>query len=429
MDDAAREPQSLKARPQANAGPRDGGRERPFDRDAVLLTATSFIVLFSTVGLAVWGLPFFYDFFVQQFGWTRSQVTSGNALSKLVVGPALGFFTGWMVDRFGPRRLMMAGVIMVSMALIGLGGISSLGMFYFFYLFNALGYLCGGPLPNQVLLSRRFDKSRGKAMGIAYLGIGLGGAVVPLISNALVQRLGWQAALQVLGVLVFAVAFPMAYFVKESPAKGPEGVATPEPPTKSVFRSGPFYLLVIGSMCSIAALNGTQQNLKLFLSLDQHYTQGAAARILSLVLAASIAGRVLMGWLADRYPKKYVMLFIYLLIAIAIPLLFLVEVPAAMYVFAVIFGIGLGGEYMIIPLMTAEIFGVRMLGRLMGAILAADGVAEAVSPWLIGRMRDATGSYSMGFIVLIGMAFMGAAVVAALPKSQRTALVCATSDG
>jgi MFS family permease len=268
-------------------------------------------------------------------------------------------------------------------------------MFYFFYLFNALGYLCGGPLPNQVLLSRRFDKSRGRAMGIAYLGIGLGGAAVPWISHTLIQLWGWQTALQALGLLVFVLAFPMAFFVKE-----------PGRQTAS-------------SACSIGAVNGAQQNLKLFLSLDQHYTQVAAARILSLVLASSIAGRLLMGWLADRYPKKYVMLFIYTLIAVAIPLLFFAESPAAMYVFAVIFGIGLGGDYMIIPLMTAEIFGVRILGRLMGVILAMDGVAEAVSPWLIGRMRDATGDYSSGFAVLIGMALLGAVVVAALPKPRR----------
>ncbi len=393
--------------------------EHPLARDAVLLTATAFIVLFCTVGLAVWGLPFYYDFLVQQFGWTRSQVTSGNALSKLLVGPALGFFAGWMVDRFGPRRLMMAGITMVSVALIGLGSISTLGMFYFFYLFNALGYLCGGPLPNQVILSRRFVQSRGRAMGIAYLGIGLGGAMVPWISHALVERFGWQTALQVLGLTVFVVAFPMAFAVQEPPVPRAAPGPAPDVPAKSFFKSAPFYMLIFGSMCSIAALNGTQQNLKLYLSLDEHYTQAMSTRILSLVLASSIAGRLLMGWLADRFPKKYVMLLIYTLIAAAIPLLFLAENPGVMYAFALIFGIGLGGEYMIIPLMTAEIFGVKALGRLMGTILAADGVAEAVAPWVIGRIRDATGSYSMGFLVLIGMAVLGAAVVAALPAPRR----------
>ena len=100
------------------------------------------MVLFCIVGLALWGLPFYYDFMVQQFGWTRAQVTSGNALSKLVVGPLFGFIAGWIVDRFGPRRIMMAGILMAGVALIGLGGISTLGMFYFFYFFNALGYVC-----------------------------------------------------------------------------------------------------------------------------------------------------------------------------------------------------------------------------------------------------------------------------------------------
>src|ERR1700746_3711068 len=126
-------------------------------RDAYQAAITAFVVLFWIVGVSLWGLPFFYDFMVQQFGWTRAQVTSGNALSKLVVGPVFGFLAGWVVDRFGPRRLMMIGILMAGLALVGLGSISSLGMFYFFYFFNALGYVCGGPLPNQVLLTQRFD--------------------------------------------------------------------------------------------------------------------------------------------------------------------------------------------------------------------------------------------------------------------------------
>lgn len=390
------------------------------EKGALHATATAFLVLFCIVGLALWGLPFYYDFMVQQFGWTRAQVTSGNALSKLVVGPAFGFIAGWTVDRFGPRRLMMAGILMAGAALIGLGGITTLGMFYFFYLLNALGYVCGGPLPIQVLLSRWFDNSRGKAMGIAYLGIGLGGASVPWISHALVQHFGWQAALRTLGVLIIVIAFPMAFLVKEAPGPQKERRAAAAPaPVKGAFKTIPFYLLALGSMCSIAAVSGTQQNLKLFLSLDQHYTQGEAARILSLVLTFSIVGRLLMGWLADRISKKYVMLLIYTLVAAAIPFLFFERAKAAVYLFAVVFGIGLGGDYMIIPLMTAEIFGVQVLGRLMGVILTADGVAEAVSPWLIGRLRDATGSYSRGFLALIGLALLGAIAVAALPRRRR----------
>src|SRR5438046_6206504 len=187
-----------------------------------LVAATSFTALFSIVGLALYGLPLYYDLMVRDFGWSRTQVTSGNALSKLVVGPVFGFAAGWVVDRFGPRRLMMAGIAMAGVALIGLGRMTALWMFYFFYLLNALGYVCGGPLPNQVLLSRWFDAARGKAMGVAYLGIGVGGAIVPKLAVWLIERVGWQGALQVLGALIIVVALPLALVVKESP-DGPAG--------------------------------------------------------------------------------------------------------------------------------------------------------------------------------------------------------------
>jgi sugar phosphate permease len=378
--------------------------------------ATSFLALFSIVGLALYGLPLYYDYMVGEFGWSRTQVTSGNALSKLVVGPLFGFLAGWIVDRFGPRRLMLAGVVMAAAALVGLSWMSALWMFYGFYLLNALGYVCGGPLPNQVLLSQWFREGRGKAMGFAYLGIGIGGAVVPLLSYWMAGLWGWRGSLRALGVLVLVLAGPMAYFTKEAPghvrdAGADSGLA----PLRAVFRQPAFYLLAIGSMCSIAAVGGTNQHLKLFLSLDQGYRQGDAARIISLVLACSIAGRLLMGWLADRAPKARVMLLIYLLVAAAIPLLFFASSPGAMYLFAFLFGIGLGGEYLIIPLMAAELFGVRVLGRVMGLVVTADGVAESLSPMLVGYLRDVTGSYGTGFSVLVGVALLGAAAIALLP--------------
>jgi MFS family permease len=403
------------------------------NRGSLQVTATAFLVLFCIVGMALWGLPFFYDFMVQQFGWTRAQVTSGNALSKLVVGPAFGFIAGWMVDRFGPRRLMVAGILMAGAALIGLGSISTLGMFYFFYMLNALGYVCGGPLPNQVLLSRQFQKSRGKAMGFAYLGIGLGGAAVPWISQELVKYFGWHTALRGLGLLIIVVALPASILTKDEPEQSdslrpndlPPGtenhIRARLPDSRGAFLTLPFFLITLSSMLSIAAVSGTQQNLKLFLSLDLHFTQSQSARFLSLVLAFSIAGRLLMGWLADRFSKKYVMLLIYLLVAAAIPLLFAGHSQPVMYAFSAVFGIGLGGDYMIVPLMTAEIFGVKLLGRLLGVILTAGSVAEAVSPWIVGRLRDTTGSYAIGFLALIGMALLGAATVVALPKGQRAA--------
>ena len=408
IGELSREPGSTANRPLANP------------RQAYQAAATAFVVLFCVVGISVWGLPFYYDFMVQQFGWTRAQVTSGNALSKLVVGPIFGFLAGWIVDRFGPRRLMMLGILMAGGALVGLGSISSLGLFYFFYLFNALGYVCGGPLPNQVLLTEWFDRSRGKAMGVAYLGIGIGGATVPLISHALAQHFGWQTSLRLLGLLMVVASLPLVLLLKERPARTTVGAAT-SPSPMAAFRRSSFYLLTLGSMCSIAAVSGTQQNLKLFLSLDRHFTQRDAASVLSLVLACSIVGRLLIGWLADRFSKKYVMLLTYLLVTAGIPLMFLGQTRLILYASAAIFGIGLGGDYMIIPLMTAEIFGIEILGRLLGVILTAGSIAEAGAPWLIGRLRDTSGSYRESCFVLVGIALLGGIAVLGLPGPRRTA--------
>ena len=455
---------------------------------AAQVAATSFAALFAIVGLALYGLPLYYDFMVREFGWSRVQVTSGNALSKLVVGPLFGFVAGWVVDRFGPRRLMLVGILMAGGALVGLSTISTLGMFYVFYLFNALGYVCGGPLPNQILLSRWFDKARGKAMGFAYLGIGAGGALVPLLAHWMTERAGWRGSLRSLGILIVLIALPLAWFVRESPEEaerdtprtpapdlkatpdlkvgptrvsgaapapdlkvgptrvsgtaGPAGPAPggsrpdlqvgrpPRPPLApigEVLRHPAFYLLAIGSMCSIAAVGGANQHLKLFLSLDEHYSQADAARFISLTLFFSLAGRLFMGWLSDHVAKKHVMLLIYLLVAGSVPLLFFAQSQSVMYAFAIVFGLGLGGEYLIIPLAAAELFGVRVLGRVMGIILTADGVAEATSPMLIGYLRDRTGSYDTGFLVLIGVALAGAAAIAMLPRPRREAVTAGVS--
>jgi len=445
----------------------------------IQVTATAFAALFAIVGLALYGLPLYYDFMVRELGWSRTMVTSGNAISKLVVGPLFGFAAGWIVDRFGPRRLMMAGILMAGGALIGLGATSLAGAFYFFYFFNALGYVCGGPLPCQVLVSRWFDRTRGKVMGIAYLGIGVGGAIVPLLAAWMTAHVGWRMSLQLLGGLVVLIALPLAYFVRENPEEDArlkpsrseiharlkpsrseslprlkpsryedakpsrdddagrlkpsrfddEGASRatvarrlqPSASISEILRTPAFYLLAIGSMCSIAAVGGTNQHLKLFLSLDRGYSQADAAGIISLVLTISIVGRLLMGWLADRMPRKFVMLLIYVLVAAAIPLLMVRAAPGAapMYAFAAVFGLGLGGEYLIIPLMAGELFGIGVLGRVMGIVLTADGVAEATAPMLVGYMRDRTGSYNTGFFVLVTIALVGAAAIAMLPRATR----------
>ena len=383
------------------------------------IVATAFLSLFALVGIAYYGLPFFYDFMTREYGWSRAVVTSGNALGKLLVGPLFGFVAGWMIDRYGPRRLMISGSLMMGISLIGLGFASSLPMFYMFWIINAIGYVFGGPLPCQVLVSRWFEKNRGKAMGIAYLGIGTGGALVPLFSAGLEKEFGWHLALGALGILIVLIALPMAWFIKEPKLKM-EGKMPAQPmmPIGNILRNPYFYLLAIGSMSCMGAVGGISQHIKYYLN-DIHFSQSEAAHVMSLVLVFSLVGRVLMGWLADVIHRKYVMILIYLLVAVSIPLLLIPYFQGCIYLFSALFGIGLGGNYMIIPLMAADLFGVRALGRTMGIILVADGVAESIFPMLVGALyNDAAKSYATGFILLICLALTGAIIVSFLPKTS-----------
>ena len=384
------------------------------------VAATGFLSLFSLVGIMFYGIPFFFDFWVKDFGWSRATVTSGNLAGKVIIGPLFGFAAGWFIDRFGPRRLMIAGILFAGVAVASLSTMTSLWQFYSFYLLMSLGYMCGGPLPNQVLTSRWFNRSRGKAMGIAYLGIGVGGMLVPHIAKWLNLQMSWRSSLAVLGLLMIVIALPMALIVKENPDGKikDDSVAEPGVPFKTILKTPSFYFLAIGSMCSIGTVAGVSQNLKLFFSMDLAYSQGHAANVISMVLGASIMGRLIMGWLADRYPKKYVMMLIYSLVTISILLLYYATTPGIVYLFAIIFGIGLGGDYMIIPLMAAELFGVKIMGRVMGLVLTVDGLAEAFCPILAGGLRDRYGSYSSGFTALIVLSAIGTVVIAMLPRKQ-----------
>jgi len=381
------------------------------------ILVTAFLSLFAIVGFALYGLPFFYDFWAETFEWSRKTITSGNALSKLLVAPLFGFIAGWMIDRYGPRKLMMAGAVFAGIAMVGLsttGG--SLSLFYMFYVFNALGYVFAGPLPCQVLISRWFEKNRGKAMGIAYLGIGAGGTLVPLLANAVESRFGWNTAMIVLGVCIVLIAMPFAYFIREPKNKEVKKAAVAPPASiKSILTNRNFYFLLLTSICSIGVVGGVNQHLKLYLR-DLEFTQELAAQIISLVLMSSMIGRLTMGFLADLFTRKYVMIFINLITASSIIFLLLPDFPGRIYIFSVVFGIGLGGEYMIIPLVAGDLFGVRVLGRTMGIILVVDGIAESLFPVWVASTVDNTGNYMLGFTLLICVAVTGAIIATLLPK-------------
>jgi len=392
------------------------------------IVAAAFVFMMMLVGFVFYGLPQFFPDYVAEFGWRRDQIQLGNTISKIIIGPLFGFLAGWAMERFGPRSVMAAGVLFAATALIGFSLMHSLTQLYTFYLFNTLGYICAGPLPCQVLISSWFSRLRGRMMGIAYVGIGVGGTIVPWLIRWFREALGWRGALQALGATIFVTLLTLALFVirrqpsdlgqlpdgdEEIDQGGPAPAAAVK--LSRVFRTPAFWLLAAGSVFSISAVGGVTQNLPLYLtdlSKSSAEAKGAAALYPSIVLFSSIAGRLLMGYFADRFRKKYVMTATFLLIGLSIPLLVLARpYPLLLYAFAVCFGFGLGADYMLIPLMTAECFGLAGLARILGIIITSDSVGEAVMPWLVARIRETSGSYGPGFLLLSAVALLGALAI------------------
>ncbi len=395
------------------------------------VAAACFTNLFVVVGIIYYSFPVFYAPLIEEFGWSRAEVTAGFFLSMVVVGPVFGISAGFLIDRYGSKKILLAGLASAGLAFLGFAWMHSLALYYSFYFMQTIGYVSAGPIPNQVLISQWFSRMRGRAMGLAYVGIGIGGAVAPVFAQFLIRHYGWRVAMFTIGAIILVVLIPLTVFlVRNRPAdRGlfPDGAARESTPAQQheairlaeAARNPAFWLILIGSAMSIGAVGGVIQHLQLYLR-DQRFTPEKAALVASYLLISSIVGRLTMGYLADRFPRKYVMLAASLLVACAIPALYAVGTPGLVYVFAVVFGFGMGADYMLIPLITAECFGLPSLGRLMGVILTSDALSQAFAPVVVSRIYDVNKSYDWGFLVLIAMAAAGALAVSRIRTTRRS---------
>ncbi len=403
------------------------------------ITAAAFCTFGIAVGIPYYSMPFFYDYYEKApagggFGWSRPDITLGFPLAAL--------FTLWagplLVHRFSPRKLILLGTALTCFAFLGFGRMTgALGIYYAFWFLYTVGYIFSGPIPHQVIISQWFRKHRGKAMGVAYLGVGaFGAASAKFIAKPLTETFGFQTALQIMGLMMF-VAWPIALFLmRDRPAEmgqHPDGDAESHPSAaveprsfQYLVRQRAFWLLVVGSACSIGSIGSINQHMKLVFKdqgfTDQKVLNHVFSEALFYIMVSSIAGRLVMGWMADRFPKKYVMTFTYLLVAVTIPLLLMVKPSdslATVYLFAILFGFGMGADYMLIPLMAAEQFGVNSLARAMAIILPTDTIGQTWFPYGVSLLRQHFGDYGVALGSVFAMALMGAAAIALLPRQSK----------
>jgi MFS family permease len=388
------------------------------------IVGSAFLNLFLTTGIVYYGFPVFYPSLIDSLGFSRQQATAGIFYGFVIMAPLFGLLVGVLIDRAGARGVILCGIGFVGVSLILMGMMGSLRQYYLLCITEVVGYVLAGPIPNQVLIANWFRALRGRAMGYAYLGLGLGGAVSPVLIHALIENLGWRRAFEAIGAVILILLFPVGIWVTRStPGEMgllPDGMASqeaagrsveaPSVPVAKAIRSLNFWLLLVGSTLTIGAIGTVISHFILFLK-DGGYSAGWASRALSILLVSSLAGRVLVGHVADRFTPKNVMALFYLILALAIPLLFIRHNPQVIYGFAVAFGFAMGADYMLIPLVAADCFGLSSLGKLLALTIMADSLGQTFGPVMAGHIFDTHHSYNLAWIIITAGGILGAAAI------------------
>lgn len=384
------------------------------------LVACSAIVLGLVVGLPYYGMPFFYDYFERAYRWSRADVTLGLPLATLitlVAGP-------YLVPRLAPRTSLITGTLAATLAFVGMSftGGSRL-LYYSFWILYMLGWTLAGPLVHQVILTRRILRARGSALALGSLGVSFFGAMsVRALLGPVTAAYGFETALRALACAVLC-ALPFAVLmVRDDPAaREPAGRTSGGGPRDASIRSGTFWLLLCGSTCTIGALGAISQHLKLIFQEAGYYPQTLLDRIygetILIMLVVGAVGRLSFGWLADRYPKRHVLTAAFLLIAIAAPLLLRLTPPGIPVLFAILFGFGMGIDFLLTPVLAVEHFGTSAMPRVMGVILPVNTIGQTWLPYGVSVLRESTGSYFVPLCTVFALALAGRLLMALLPPA------------
>jgi MFS family permease len=390
------------------------------------IVLAAFLNLFLVVGIIFYGFPAFYPYFVQDLHFTRAQLTQGFLLGFLFAGLPVGIIAGALIDRVGARAVILGGIALVSGSLILMSRVQHFWQFELLCIVEVIGYVFAGPLSNQVLVAKWFERRRGQAMGYAYLGLGLGGVVAPLLVNHLARTLGWRHALELIGAAIAVVLVPTGLWITRSnPADknidpqqfGESSTANksalPAAPATGVahaVRTAPFWLILLGSTLAIGAIGAVIQHFILFLK-DSGYSATVASRYLSILLTASLGGRVVVGYIADRFSKSFIMAIFYFLIGASVLLLAHPQSTLAIWAFAAIFGFSMGADYMLIPLVVSENFGTASLGKILALIIMGYSIGQWAGPWFVGRLFDAHHNYNLAWNLIAVFAMIGSAAI------------------
>lgn len=395
-------------------------------------------------GLLGQGFTVYFLHLQEDFGWSRTLLSTGFSLSNIVNG-VLAPFEGWLSDRFGPRRLVFAGMVMLGTGFLFLSSVHSIVSYFLSFALIACGASLGGYLPISVVVLNWFVRKRSLALGIASAGHGLGGLIILFVAWS-VETNGWRPTAFVSGIAILVIGTLCSLLLRQRPEKYgylPDGdkpisrrksEKVTEPQTtqldmelpssddftvQEALRTRSYWLIAAGHASAVLTISAVSLHLAPHLVQSMDMSLEAAGSIVSLLLFMSIAGRIIGGVLADRMDKRW--LLVGSMISHTIGLLLLANATTMFQIvlFTIFHGIAWGARGLIQNSVRAEYFGRKAIGSILGIASIPVVIAIVVSPIFTAWLADLNGDYHFAFSILAAYTAAGTLFFAFAKKPVR----------
>ena len=376
---------------------------------------------------AYWqGFGAFFDLILEHFGWSRSVTSAAVSIQRTESG-AIAPFVGYFIDKFGPRQVMLFGIVILGVGFILLSRVQNLWQFYLAFLIITLGLSFGTFMVVTTCIANWFVEKRTRALAIAMTGTGIGGMLVPLLI-VVINTTGWRTALLIVGLGFFATGIPAALIMRRRPedygllpdGRQPDDDHTqsaaggvdrpPRAPSAAQRQDEHEYsvreAVLTRSFWQLAVAVGTGQ---LAMSASIHHipamtsfgvSLGTAGLIMMGSAIASIAGRLTSGFIGDAVDKRYVIATSFgCQIAGMLFLAYGQSIPMLMG-FRVFWGLGWGATSPVRFALIADYFGRRNFGSILGLLSTVTTIFGIGGPVFVGWMADVRGNYRDPFIIM-----------------------------
>jgi len=390
-----------------------------------------------------YGLSVFYKRLIDDFGWSRAQLAGAISLSRLESG-VLGGAEGFLVDKLGPRPIMLVGVTLMSLGFVMMSTTTSLLYFYVVIIgLVAVGESLSYLVPIDTTVANWFIKKRGTAFGFLRGSISVGAAGVALLAW-FISQYGWRTAFVATGIGTFVLGIPASFVLRRRPeyygllpdgerrqgkdnpgtskAGGPAGSSLAETATAGAedeadigmtavqaLKSQAFWTISFGFAIRMMVTGAVTLH-AIPLVEDMGYSKATAAAVLGLIGTVSLTGRLGGGWLCDLLGAKRVTVVSVLTLAVSCLILAFAQSLWMIVLFVAIYAPSYGSQVAAMPAIRAEHFGRRAFGAITGLSGTLQTGGSVIGPFFAAYVYDATGSYQIAFLVFAALSLVAAAL-------------------